>query len=142
MEVKFTDLSSRLGRLLRPVVSIVLYLWQLPQNLLGLLLVEALTPERTVDYKDVLVHYAAGMKGGISLGRHIVLAKHFQNYNGKTEAHEYGHTRQSLMLGPLYLLVVGLPSLIWACWWNEKRGVSYYKFFTEKWADILGGVTR
>lgn len=28
--------------------------------------------------------------------------------------HEYGHTVQSLILGPLYLPVVGLPSLLWA----------------------------
>lgn len=27
-------------------------------------------------------------------------------------------------------------------WWNEGRGVSYYSFYTERWADILGGVER
>jgi hypothetical protein len=46
------------------------------------------------------------------------------------------------MLGPLYLLVIGLPSLLWA-WlgdnYREKHGVSYYDFYTEKWANKLGG---
>lgn len=28
--------------------------------------------------------------------------------------HEYGHTIQSLLLGPLYLFVIGLPSALWA----------------------------
>ena len=27
--------------------------------------------------------------------------------------HEYGHTIQSLILGPLYLIVIGIPSLLW-----------------------------
>lgn len=57
-------------------------------------------------------------------------------------AHEYGHCIQSLILGPLYLLAVGLPSVIWAGAAVFKRlrregGVSYYGFYTERWADIL-----
>ena len=27
--------------------------------------------------------------------------------------HEYGHTIQSLILGPLYLIVIGIPSTLW-----------------------------
>ena len=27
--------------------------------------------------------------------------------------HEYGHTIQSLILGPLYLIVMGIPSTLW-----------------------------
>jgi hypothetical protein len=60
-------------------------------------------------------------------------------------AHEYGHTIQSHKLGLVYLLVIGLPSLIWAgCFekYRKKHGVSYYSFYTEKWADKLGGVER
>lgn len=57
--------------------------------------------------------------------------------------HEYGHTIQSLILGPLYLPVIGLPSLIW----NNvpalerrriRRNYSYYSFYTERWANHLG----
>ncbi len=57
--------------------------------------------------------------------------------------HEYGHTIQSLILGPLYLLVMGIPSTLWgflpSC--NKKRKeqkVSYFSFFTESWANALG----
>ena len=56
--------------------------------------------------------------------------------------HEYGHCRQSRILGPFYLLVIGLPSLLWALWWTPGRSVGYYSFYTERLADRLGGVKR
>lgn len=57
--------------------------------------------------------------------------------------HEYGHTVQSLILGPLYLLVIGLPSVIWLRTPRLSRrrrdaGSSYYAFYTERWANHLG----
>ncbi len=57
--------------------------------------------------------------------------------------HEYGHTVQSLILGPLYLIVIGIPSTLWGflpcC--NKKRvkeQLSYFSFYTESWANSLG----
>lgn len=59
--------------------------------------------------------------------------------------HEYGHTVQSLILGPLYLPVVGLPSLLWArlppCRRIWREDVSYFSFWTEKTANFLGEKT-
>lgn len=57
-------------------------------------------------------------------------------------AHEYGHSIQSLVLGPLYLPLVGLPSLVWlnapACArMRQRKGVSYYSFYTEQSANAL-----
>ena len=56
--------------------------------------------------------------------------------------HEYGHTVQSLLLGPLYLPLAGLPSALWAhlpCCQRKWRGeVSYFSFFTERNANFLG----
>lgn len=56
--------------------------------------------------------------------------------------HEYGHTVQSLLLGPLYLPAVGLPSALWAhlpaCQQKWRGEVSYFSFFTEKTANSLG----
>lgn len=57
--------------------------------------------------------------------------------------HEYGHTIQSLILGPLYLFVVGIPSFIWC---NNKKCIamrqdnnkSYYDLYCESWANRLG----
>ena len=124
------------------VIDILLYLWQLPQNLVGLLLVSILKPEDCYEMEGVRLCYASRMKGGISLGRYVIINDKFMDYNGNTERHELGHARQSRLLGPLYLIVIGIPSLIWAAWWNSGRGVSYYSFYTEKWADALGDVKR
>ena len=57
--------------------------------------------------------------------------------------HEYGHTIQSLILGPLYLILIGIPSTLWGFLpsLNKKRKterLSYFSFFTEKWANNLG----
>lgn len=62
----------------------------------------------------------------------------------RTKKHEYGHSRQSLYLGPLYLIVVGLPSIIWAGFVYNlvRKEISYYDVYPENWADKLGGVNR
>jgi len=57
--------------------------------------------------------------------------------------HEYGHTIQSLILGPLYLIVMGIPSTLWgflpaASRLRKEKQVSYFAFFTERWANALG----
>ena len=57
--------------------------------------------------------------------------------------HEYGHTRQSLLLGPFYLPLIGLPSLIWnrLPYFRKRRKAhkkAYYAFFPERWANELG----
>ncbi len=57
--------------------------------------------------------------------------------------HEYGHTIQSLILGPLYLIVMGIPSTLWGFLpslnkMRREKGISYFSFFTEKWANTLG----
>ena len=52
------------------------------------------------------------------------------------------------MLGPLYLPVVGLPSISRAAYALVYREVTgrqwtrYYDGFPEDWADRLGGVQR
>ena len=124
--------------------EVLLYIWQLPQNLVGLLMLAIVRPEDIYDYEGEKLCYSyRRMRGGISLGKYIIVRSAFRGMNDQTEKHELGHARQSRILGPLYLLVIGLPSLLWALWWRERdRGVSYYSFYTERWADTLGGVTR
>ena len=57
--------------------------------------------------------------------------------------HEYGHTIQSLLLGPLYFIIIGIPSTLWGflpllAKKRKEEGLSYFSFFTEKWANGLG----
>ena len=56
---------------------------------------------------------------------------------------EYGHTIQSLILGPLYLIIMGIPSTLWGflpslAKKRQNNKISYFSFFTEKWANYLG----
>ena len=77
---------------------------------------------------------------GLSLGMFVFTGN---SDNRKLVSHEYGHTLESLILGPLYLPIIGLPSLIWAqskrlgsAW--RKGQKDYYAFYPEKWANRLG----
>ena len=127
---------------MKKVIEILLYIWQLPQNLVGLFMLAWLRPEFSSVFRTSKIYYSTEMRGGISLGHYIFLNEKYWDGDGDSELHEYGHGRQSLYLGPLYLFVIGIPSILWAAWWNESRGVSYYKFYTEALADKLGGVER
>lgn len=123
------------------IKKILLYIWCLPQNLLGLLFLLFIKGEEKHKLGDISFYYSRTFPGGISLGRYIILGYK----NEKSVRHEYGHCLQSRILGPLYLLVVGLPSIIWAGlygWVIPYTTNRYYKFYTERWADKLGKVKR
>ena len=122
------------------VVKILLYIWQLPQNLIGLLLRAVLKGERRIKVGEIVVYYLKYFPGGISLGNTIIL----NSTDDFSARHEYGHCRQSLILGWLYLPVVGLFSLIhaWLYIYDPSNPNGYYRYWTEAWADKLGGVSR
>lgn len=118
----------------------MLWIWCFPQQLLGLL-VRMFTRARDTGEG----YYVWGItSGSISLGTFIFLCPAHEG-DEKALKHEQGHTRQSFMLGWLYLFIIGIPSIIWAgCFkgYRKKNNISYYSFYTERWADKLGGVER
>ena len=119
----------------------LLFLWQLPQNLVGLLL-RLIYKGYDDKTKGIIVRRSLKMSGGISLGRYIIVNQFSRD---KTINHEIGHCKQSMYLGWLYLLVIGIPSIVWAGLYGKviKPTLNgYYKFYTEKWADKLGNVQR
>ena len=126
------------------LVAILLQVWQLPQNLVGFVFGWFLKgKERLEGYRGIpgSIRLVSGknMHGGLSLGNFVYFRRPAYD---RLLLHEYGHCRQSRLLGPLYLLVIGLPSLGWALWWHPGRRVPYSWFYTERWADRLGGVER
>ena len=116
--------------------KVLLYIWQLPQNLLGLI-VKAITRSQ----KTATGHYYWKYHSGLSLGRYV-----FVNERASIETirHEGGHQKQSLYLGPFYLLIIGVPSFMWASLrhFGLFKNRSYYSFYTAKWADNLAGIER
>lgn len=128
--------------------NFILAAWQLPQLILGAIVKKVCKAKPITAYKDATV-YSWNLSGGMSLGKYIFVpfTKITPASNRQKEyiKHEYGHTVQSKYLGWLYLIVIGLPSLIWAnCFmkYRERTGKSYYAFYTEKWANKLGEVER
>ena len=128
--------------------EVLLYIWQLPQNLLGLLLL--LFYKREKIYHKLngrRFYYTKEMPSGISLGNYIIMR--YEDYSNGMK-HEYGHSIQSRYLGWLYLLVIGLPSLCGNIYdriahkkWSWQDSAKwYYNQPWEKWADELGGVVR
>lgn len=122
------------------IKNVGLYLWQLPQNLLGILLSGCYKTTQKFKYKDVVVRICPTFKNGISLGRYIIL----KNKNKNTIKHEYGHCIQSKRWGPLYLFTVGIVSITHNKFCNCKKHKhgNYYNIWPENEADRLGGVTR
>ncbi len=115
------------------------WIWCFPQQLVGFLVKKFTKARKQVD------HYEFSVKcGSISLGTYVFLCPaHWGSED--TLRHERGHTKQSYMLGWLYVPIILIPSMIWAgCfnWYRKKYNVSYYSFYTEKWANKIAGIDK
>lgn len=126
--------------------SILLYVWQLPQNVLGFLLSLYCSGYKLYvcyDGEPVHVYTCKLFYSAVSLGD-VIIADERIYIGGRTVNHEHGHQKQSKILGPLYLIVIGLPSLLGNIafrLFKIKRSL-YYKQPWEAWADKLGHVDR
>ena len=114
--------------------------WGLPQTLVGLVffLVYRKSPHERV---GSVIGTEWPRNDGVSLGMFIF----YPANSGSMLSHEFGHTIQSLILGPLYLLAVGIPSFTWcnhpACRrYRREKHVPYSALYCEKWADALGRI--
>lgn len=130
-----------------------LLLWEAPQTALGgaMLGLEAVR-KRIVRCEVEDGRLLIESKGtGISLGHFVFWSRENSRWHDldlRNRAHELGHTKQSRMLGWLYLPLVGLPSIsraAYALLYREITGrqwAHYYDGYPENWADRLGGVRR
>ena len=132
---------------MKVIKEILFWTWCLPQTLLGLVLKLIYRAKLLKYYPYCGIYYSPKMQGAISLGKYIIAGG---EETPKTLLHELGHRKQSFILGPLYLLVIGLPSLIWCNILQKginkkrikkgKKPLSYYWFYTESWANKLVGI--
>ena len=122
--------------------NLILFIWQLPQHLLAILYIGYLVmmcKDLGVDsrYKQVIV-IPCIMRGAVTLGCYVFVG--LNSEYRKTVKHELGHTIQSKILGPLYLIVIGIPSITYCGLrriFPSLRKKNYYAFYTEKWANNL-----
>ena len=122
--------------------NLILFIWQLPQHLLAILYIGYLVmmcKDLGVDsrYKQAIV-IPCVMRGAVTLGCYVFVG--LNSEYKKTVKHELGHTIQSKILGPLYLIVIGIPSITYCGLrriFPSLRKKNYYAFYTEKWANNL-----
>lgn len=123
------------------LLRVVSAIWGLPQTLIGGSMAAVLAlrgaPHRSFRLSCVT---SWRMGAGLSLGLFVFVPRGAES---RLVVHEYGHTVESLILGPLYLPLVVVPSLIWAglpacARLRRRRNISYYDMPIEHWANVLG----
>lgn len=119
--------------------------WGLPQSLLGLVVLLLNWNRPHFRYHGAIVTCWSN-SGGLGVGMFVFLPP---TEDGDLPCslpllvHEYGHTIQSLFLGPLFLPLVGLPSFLWCNLkplrrLRQRKKLSYYAVYPENWANSLG----
>lgn len=125
----------------KKIVKILRWIWEFPQCLLGIILINLYKAQYISTYKKIDFYITDRMKGGISCGIYVIL--HKELYANKNNIlHEWGHTRQSLYFGWPYLPIIGLHSGIHALLHSKvcRKLQKYIHYWTEKWANKLGGI--
>lgn len=126
---------------------IINFTWGILQNIMGLFLLIKYRKCKKKWFHGALIIYHNENWGGISMGMFIVInGNRKEKWITETKVHEYGHCIQTLILGPLYLFVVGIPSFIWCnakkyITLRKEKQVSYFDFYPERWANYLGEKT-
>ena len=115
--------------------------WGFPQTLLGFIiyLLNRDKPHE-IYHGCVVTHWGNGGSQGV--GMFLFLGN---TSDPRVRVHEFGHSVQSMILGPLFLPVMGIPSFLWCnlppCRkLRRERGVSYYRFYPESTANLLGSL--
>ena len=118
------------------------FTWGLPVNIIGLLVYLFCRKRfRSEVFCNSIVTHLPGDRGGLSLGIFIFLSTFDTQESRRLCIHEYGHTIQCLFLGPLYWIVVMIPSAIWYHFfagYRMKRHIPYDAFYCECWATAWG----
>jgi len=118
-------------------------LWEFPQFVLGQIYLKKIKTKNSDRFRNIWIHRASELKDfGISFGRHIILSN--DKRGSQLLRHEIGHSIQSLILGPFFLLIVGIPSLLRYRIFLSKESkapnkkehwINYQRGYPENWAN-------
>ena len=123
------------------IVFAALFIWQLPQILVALVMMPFMGKMELISFKKFCYAFKCEhMRGGISLGLFAFVSPTLSRDAAGVMHEQEGHTEDSKRFGPLYLLIIGLPSLIWAGCRNREKHPCYYTFYTERWANKHAGL--
>ena len=124
---------------MKVIINILLFIWQILQNIVGLIYLGISLGTFYEKRNGNWIFFTTSNQGSVSLGNFVFISSKLKNMDF-TIKHELGHCIQSRYLGPLYLLVIGIPSITWVMLRRmipELRKYSYYDFYTESWANKL-----
>ena len=125
---------------IRALLRLMLLVWEIPQNIVGFAVYAVACSFRRCLCEPAGTRFFIRANFGISLGMFVFWLETVP----ANKRHEYGHAMQSMMLGPLYLFVIGIPSVLrvlYGLWYfqkHRKHWTRYYTGFPENWADYLG----
>lgn len=117
----------------------IFFIWCILQNMIGFsvwVYHKCIKEGKKEINKDGIVYFTTTRFGGVSLGYFIFL----KSPSDTDCHHEFGHQIQSLLLGPLYLFIIGLPSAIVCGCKLYSNNYEYYNFPWESWADNWGSI--
>lgn len=137
--------SVRMKPFQKAIYILLQLTWGILQNIGGfcVFLLLKIKGRKSYSYRGAIItQWDAG--GSMGLGMFVFMgADNNTAYYYKVRVHEYGHTVQSVILGPLFLFVIGIPSLCWAGFkvfgkMRREKGIRYTDAYCEHWASSLG----
>ena len=129
------------------IINILLFIWQLPQVILGLIMLAIFhnkktytNPNNHITVWNINCNHAFG-NACFSTGPFIITCA--DDVAEDTLLHETGHSLQSIYLGWFFHIIISIPSicLYWIRRWKDKDAQWYHSHYPENWADKCGGVT-
>lgn len=132
--------------ILKWVLFIIFFPWCILQNIVGFgVFIYSLFRGhcKRIKTDEGFIYFETDNKSpcyGVSLGYWVFLNE-THRYDTLSHHHEFGHQIQSLIYGPLYLIVIGIPSGL-SNVWNTYKGDTciYFNYPWERNADFFGGV--
>ncbi len=139
----------------KTLYSLLQCTWGLPQTFVGIIYFLANGGCKHYRFHGSVVT-EWGSKSSLSLGMFVFVSDdpfyYYQEYTQQYSeqefsrmllVHEYGHTIQSLIFGPAYLFLVGIPSIAWSFLpafvkKRKREHISYFSAYPERWANQLG----
>ncbi len=126
------------------LVRIWQWIWGFPQTLIGLVLYCIHRKKPHFVYRGCIVT-RWNVPGSLGVGMFLFVNDDHYQRDPQVLVHEFGHAVQSVILGPLFLLIMGIPSFLWCnlppCKrLRKEKGISYYCFYPESSANFLGKI--
>ena len=139
---------------MRKILKLFVYLWQLPQMLVGLLICNLIKDTQSFDATikpgkvyHGKVYFSDWFNSAVCLGKYIIVDKKLKGKDQLSETikHELGHSIQSILLGWFYFIIIGIPSFVLNIISRiyKKNAQWYYSKFPENWANkIAEGIIK